>query len=130
MALRHDRGRRGEDLAARFFESLGWTVVDRNWRTGHVELDLVVRSGCTIAFVEVKTRAYSGPESSEFDPLDSLTPRKRRDVERASAAWVRMRPEALRGARTLRFDAVAVELVPGRPPKVRHVPDAWRAGER
>jgi putative endonuclease len=130
MALPHDRGRRGEDLAARFLEGLGWTVVDRNWRTGHLELDLVVRSGSTIAFVEVKTRAYSTQGVSAFDPLDSLTSGKRRDVERASAAWVRMRPEVLRGARTLRFDAVAVELVPGKPPTVRHVPDAWRPGER
>jgi putative endonuclease len=130
MALSHDRGRRGEDLAARLLEDLGWTILDRNWRTGHVELDLVVRLGTTIAFVEVKTRAYPGPGALPFDPLDSLTPRKRREVERASAAWVRLRSEALRGARTFRFDAVAVELVHGRSPTVRHVPDAWRPGER
>jgi putative endonuclease len=130
MASRHDRGRRGEDLALRFLEGLGWTLLDRNWRAGHAELDLVVRLGTTIAFVEVKTRAYSGPESPGFDPLDSVTYRKRREVERASAAWVHLRPEALRGARTLRFDAVAVELVPGRPAKVRHLPDAWRPGQR
>jgi putative endonuclease len=130
MARLHDVGRWGEELAARFFERLGWTVLDRNWRFGPVELDLVVRSATTIAFVEVKTRSYLGTEAADFDPLESLTSRKRREVERASAAWVRMRPEALRGARTLRYDAVAVELVPGKLPNVRHLPDAWRPGER
>jgi putative endonuclease len=129
MALQHDRGRRGEDLAARFLEGLGWTVLDRNWRAGHAELDLVARSGTTIAFVEVKTRAYPGLAAAEFDPLESVTPRKMREVERASAAWIRMRTERIRGVRTFRFDAIGVELVPGRPPRVHHVPDAWR-GER
>ena len=44
-----------ESLAAQYFESLGFTVLERNWRTGHKEVDLVVRRENLLVFVEVKS---------------------------------------------------------------------------
>lgn len=125
MGARHERGRLGEEAAAVFFRDLGWEILDRNWRSGHGELDLVVRSAGTVAFVEVKTRSGGGAG----DPLESITWRKRREVEKTSLAWLRERGRAVGGIRTVRFDAVAVDLVPGRRPSVRHLPDAWRIGD-
>lgn len=49
-------GNRGEDLALRFLEGLGYTLVARNWRCRAGELDLVVREQDCLVFVEVKTR--------------------------------------------------------------------------
>lgn len=49
-------GRYGEDLAARFLIKQGFKILARNWRTRYGELDLVVRLGQVIHFVEVKTR--------------------------------------------------------------------------
>ncbi len=49
-------GRRGERRAAWFYRLRGYSIVARNVRLRGGEIDLVVRRGRTLAFVEVKTR--------------------------------------------------------------------------
>ncbi len=61
---RHRLGRLGEDLAAAHLERLGYTVLARNHRTRHGELDIVATDGGTLVFVEVKTRR-AGPGARE-----------------------------------------------------------------
>jgi putative endonuclease len=122
--LRQHRGKLGEAQAARYLQERGWSVLARNWRAGHKELDLVARRGSTVAFVEVKAR-----RSGECGhPLESITRRKRRDVSAAALEWLRTDGRALEAGVRVRFDAVAVHLRPGRPPVVEHLPDAWRLG--
>lgn len=55
----HALGRRGEDVAHRYLEDLGYVVVDRNWTTinGLGELDMIAWDGDVLVFVEVKSRA-------------------------------------------------------------------------
>ncbi len=125
MGASHERGRRGERIAERHLSERGWEVLDRNWRSGHQEVDLVVRRKAVLAFVEVKTRSQAG----SGDPLESITGRKRLDIGRVAVHWLRAHGRFLGAVDTLRFDAVAVDLVPGRLPRVRHVADAWRIGE-
>lgn len=121
MANPHDLGRRGELLACAFLQRAGWVVLDRNYRIGHKEIDLVVRRGEIVAFVEVKTRAGSG----YGHPLDAVTHGKRREIEHVARAWIARhgRPDE-----RYRLDAVAIVWEPGRPPRVDHVADAWRLG--
>ena len=141
------RGRWGETVAANHLRRRGWTVLSQNWRDGPRELDLVVRRGPTLAFVEVKTRTGYGGHTGGH-PLESLTWRKRREVERAARAWLGWYrdvrdgkeevlpppPSAVQAAarepwpREIRFDAVVVRLEAGRPARIEHVPDAWRPG--
>lgn len=123
------RGREGEALAARYLETRGWRVLDRNWRDGPRELDLVAEREGVLAFVEVKTRG----DGSWGHPLDALTPRKRREVERAARAWLRRKQGTPRAAvgrppAQIRFDAVVVRLEATGEPGIHHVPDAWRPG--
>ena len=64
---RRGLGRHGEDLAARHLAAKGYEIVARNWRCETGELDLVVRDGDCLAFVEVRTRrgrALGTPEES------------------------------------------------------------------
>lgn len=118
----HALGRWGERVAARLLEGRGWRVLARNYRWRHKEVDLVVRRGRVVAFVEVKTRAGSGFGS----PLEAITPRKRREVEAAARHF--LREEAPPGV-LARFDAVGVvRRGGGLPPLVEHVEDAWRPG--
>ncbi len=105
-------------------EAAGWRILDRNWRDGPRELDLVAVRDDVLAFVEVKARSGSG----WGHPLEGITRRKRREVERAARAWIREHADAVRGRR-LRFDAVAVWFRVGRPERMEHVVDAWRVGQ-
>ncbi len=102
----------GEEVAACFLERAGYRILARNWRAGRLELDLVVRDGETIAFVEVKTRR-PGPQR----PAEAVDRRKRAHLRRAAARWIASRRE---WASEYRFDVVAVTLGPGRRATVRH----------
>ena len=49
-------GRLGEDEAALYLTSIGYTLRERNWRYGHEEIDLIADDFGEVVFVEVKTR--------------------------------------------------------------------------
>ena len=118
----NDSGRAGEELAARWLARHGMLVLDRNWRHGRNEIDIVARDGPTIAFVEVKTRRL-GPGGS---PAAAVTAAKRRRLSHAAAAWIATRPDE---GREFRFDIVEVTNAPGGLPLVEHWPDAFRTDE-
>lgn len=118
-----DTGRRGEEIAARFLAGRGWRILDRNYRAGPRELDLVARRARVLAFVEVKTR-----RSATFGhPLEAITRRKRNELAACARAWLREHPTPPGLVR--RFDAVSVRLGPGGSSEVEHVEDAWRVGD-
>ncbi len=98
-------GAAAERLAARYLERRGLRILDRNWRSGRRELDLVALEGQVVAFVEVRARS-GGPE----DPLESLDWKKRRDLRRAAEAWIQAHPGV---GREFRFDVVAARRVGG-----------------
>ncbi len=118
--MTHKRlGDRGEEIAARHLTQNGWTVLDRNFRMGRKEIDLIVRRDELVAFVEVKTR--SGPGFGH--PLESVTWKKRREIQQVASAWI----DRWGGpGQVYRFDAVAVTTSPAAGPVVEHVEDAWR----
>lgn len=119
MATSHELGRRGEALAAGWLRHRGWRVLERNFRFGHKEIDLIVRRGRLVAFVEVKTRSGRG----FGHPLDAVTLRKRREIEAVARCWATRhgRPDDI-----YRFDAIAVLWPEHGPATLEHVPDAWR----
>jgi putative endonuclease len=98
-------GARGEDLAHRFLQKLGYQVVARNWRAedGTGELDLVAWDGETLVVIEVKTRA-----TAEFGlPEEAVNEAKRHHLIRTAARFAR---EADVPFDRLRFDIVGVLL--------------------
>lgn len=122
MGRSHQFGQVCEQLAADRLCRLGWRVLDRNYRFGHKEIDLVIRRGDTVAFVEVKARS-----GSRFGhPLEAIGPAKRREIERVARSWIGRFGQP--GDR-YRFDAVAVTVDRAGEPRFDHVPDAWRAGQ-
>ncbi|MGD8698664.1 MAG: YraN family protein [Gemmatimonadales bacterium] len=122
MASHRDLGIRGERLAASHLERLGYTILERNYRSGRREVDLVVGLGDTVAFVEVKTRAGQG----FGHPLEAITALKRREVERVAVRWQQRNG---RPGQHYRFDAVGVLIEDNAAPVIEHIPDAWRLGE-
>jgi putative endonuclease len=115
-------------MAADHLAAAGWSILARNWRDGPRELDLVVYREGVLAFVEVKTRR--GDRCGL--PLEGITWRKRREVERAAAAWLTVGGHQLPHLNAIRFDAVAVRLPPNSregEAEVHHLEDAWWGGE-
>ncbi len=101
MAAKDELGRRGEELAAQWYERNGYAILARNWRCRAGELDLVVRREQTTAFVEVKTRtsvAYG-------HPFEAITAAKAARLRRLAAEWCQAEGPV---AGDLRIDAVAV----------------------
>lgn len=98
----------GEDIAADFVGSLGWIVLERNWRNRYGELDLVgvdphTTDGPTLVVVEVKTRA-----SRTFDdPVMAVTPDKLARMRRLARTWLAGQE---RRWRQIRFDVISVQL--------------------
>lgn len=77
-------GRRGEEAAAGLLRRAGLRILDRNWRAGRLELDIVCQDGATVVFVEVKTRS----SAKRGGPEGALTPAKQRSLSRAAQAWL------------------------------------------
>ncbi len=60
-------GKKGEDLACRYLEELGYKILERNFRIRGGEIDIVAKDGEFLVYVEVKTRysyQYGLPEES------------------------------------------------------------------
>ena len=103
MADKDLLGRAGEDRAAQHLESLGYEVLDRNWRASGGELDLVVASHSHVLVVEVKTRT-----SDRFGhPLEAIDDVKKARLWRLAMAWIAAHPQQVQGRR-LRIDAIGI----------------------
>jgi putative endonuclease len=111
-------GLRGETYAYWFLRRRGYTVIARNFtlpnRDG--EIDLVGYDRDTLAFVEVKTRDASSPNSSR--PEDAVNSRKRVNLAQMAAAFLRAH-RLDRASVSTRFDILAIETRPGSRPAVR-----------
>ncbi|MGZ4292115.1 MAG: YraN family protein [Gaiellaceae bacterium] len=90
-----------ERRAAWWYRLRGYRVLARNAWAGGYELDLVVRRGRTLVFVEVKSKSGDG----HGDPLEMVTPLKVERVRRAAEAWLGR--NAALGGLAVRFDVVA-----------------------
>lgn len=100
-ASRQALGAAGEAQAAAWYEAHGYVVVDRNWRCGEGELDLVVRSSRELVFVEVKTR-----RSDRFGvPAEAVTLAKQRRLRALAGRY--LEGTGARAA-SLRFDVVSI----------------------
>ena len=103
-----------EAQAARWYRLRGYRILAANaWLAG-AELDLVVRRGRVLAFVEVKSKAGDG----RGDPLEMVTPVKVERIRRAAAAWLATHED--HAGLDVRFDVVAV-----RRGRVEQVPAAF-----
>lgn len=103
MAAKDDLGRAGERRAARHLESLGYTILDRNWRCRAGEIDLVAATPTELVVVEVKTRRGDG----FGHPFEAIDDTKKARLWRLAAAWIAQNRAEVQGRR-LRFAAVGI----------------------
>lgn len=123
MAEHNLLGHAGEEAVCRYLVHKGYRLRDRNWRYGHLELDVVAEWLGEIVFIEVKTRSHEGLVA----PRESVTHSKRQHLLDAGAAYLAYHRLDLA---PFRFDVV--EVVGTAPPfSIRHIENAFTAwGER
>ena len=106
---RHDTGAAAESAAARYLTSQGLVLLDTNVRYRDGELDLVMRDGDTLVFVEVRYRA-----STDFGgAAASVTPTKQRRLIRAATRYLAAHPKY--SVLPCRFDVIGAEGNPDAP---------------
>ncbi len=119
---RHRLGWAGERLARCYLEGCGWKVLERRYRIGRTEVDLIVQRGGVVAFVEVKARW----STTYGHPLEAVGWVKKRDIARAAGAWIDRSGST---GKQVRFDVIGVSWKKGRA-IIEHVKDAFRPGWR
>ena len=100
MNLREE-GQSAEALAADFLKRQSYRILDRNYRVGLGEVDIIAKDGDTICFVEVKMRRTSTFGS----PFDAVAKPKMRKL--VQVAFCYLKAKNLEQCRA-RFDVVAV----------------------
>lgn len=119
MNSRGELGRRGEDAALGYLRGIGLQLVARNWRSGHLEVDLVMEDTVSIRIVEVKTlRGEDG-----FDPSENVTGDKRRKLIKAARAFYVSHPSP----KEIKFDVVTVVILDNEVVRIDYLPDAFDA---
>ncbi len=110
-------GRRSEDLAARHLKKLGYTILERNFKTARGEIDLVARHGQVVVFIEVKAR-----HSDRFGhPAEAVTPVKQRKLSMAGLEYLKLK--GLEEA-SARFDVVTIDAGT-RPARIEVIANAF-----
>jgi putative endonuclease len=116
-AARQAFGELGERIAERWLRGRGWRVMQRRFRSGHRDIDLVVERDGLVAFVEVKAR-----RGDRFgDPVEAVNWRKQKELGRSARVWIDRHGRALEA---YRFDVIGV-LVAGPRVRIRHVENAF-----
>jgi putative endonuclease len=110
-------GLTGERVAERWLRGHGWRVLERRYRSGHRDIDLIAERHGLVAFVEVKAR--SGVQFG--DPVAAVHWKKRREIARSASVWIARHG---RPGEQYRFDVIGV-LVSGERVRIRHVENAF-----
>lgn len=115
-------GDEGEELAAAYLESKGYTVLDRNYHFERAEVDIVAYDNeMCIVFVEVKTRSTN----RYGEPEEHIDEEKIQNVYKAAEAWIYERK--MDGA-PVRFDIISVLQQDEDAPDIKHFENAFRKG--
>lgn len=98
-------GRRGEDVACEFLTGKGHTIVERNYRSGHLEIDIITLDKDGVHFVEVKSRVAPVAVS----PEENVTAAKQKKVADAALRYLHTsKDKRLSADLEVNFDVVAV----------------------
>lgn len=115
-------GALGEDAAARYLESAGYEIVERNWRCSVGEVDIVARGDdpSQVVLVEVKARRVARVDAPVAPEL-AVGPKKRAKYRTMALIYLSLNAEVS----AVRFDVIGVGVAPSGECKVRHLPGAY-----
>ena len=106
----------GEELAAAYLREKGYVILERDWHSGHRDIDIIAKKDNTIVFVEVKTRS-----SRDFlAPITAVNLQKQNNLLRAINHYLQYK----RINSAYRFDVITIVGTPGSlTPEIEHIED-------
>ena len=109
-------GQTGEQMAARFLTDLGYSILEHNYRRGHLEIDLIALDGDELVIVEVKSRAYD----NILQPEEAVDHKKRQALIRLANEYVKNHNRR----ENVRFDIVSI-VSNTNGTEIRHLKNAY-----
>ena len=120
MTEKQLRGAIGEQAAVDYLRQNGFMIVERNYRIGRSEIDIIATRYDELHFVEVKTRKYGTMTA----PEEAITEQKLRAMRRAASAYMAQHHSILEP----KFSLIAIEIIGNRVEALRFVEDALQYG--
>lgn len=115
MAAHNELGKWGEDTAAEFVEKQGYEILERDWKSGHHDLDIIAKDKGTLVIIEVKTR-----RNRLFgDPEEAIDYKKRQSLQSAINHYVKSHHIKA----PVRFDIISIVGIIGSAPEIDHIKD-------
>ncbi len=110
-------GNDGENIATSYLIKKGYTILDTNWRYGHLEVDIIAEYNGMVVFCEVKTRTSNTLGS----PEQFVTKQKQNNLIRAANFYFTKK----HCSQEVRFDIIGI-LQKGDKVELTHMEDAFQ----
>jgi putative endonuclease len=110
-------GNKGEDMAEEYLKAQGYTILHRNWRFKHWEVDIIANKAKFLHFIEIKTRtssAYGKPE-------ESISKSKMDNLLNAAEEYQYLNPQW----KFIQFDVLAITLQYNQPAEFYMIEDVY-----
>ena len=104
MSQHNEIGKKGEEIAKKFLEKNGYKIIEQNYKTKYAEIDLVIKKGKDLVFVEVRTKIgenFGAPE-------ETINKKKIRKIKNNAMAYVATK----KWNSSFRIDAICIVLKP------------------
>lgn len=119
MAAHNELGKWGEEMAAEYLQQKGYRIIERDWRSGNRDIDIIAQAPdlSTLVFVEVKTRK----NEVIMRAADAVNPSKARNIALSANNYIKMRHvDGL-----LRFDIITIVGTNAQNMKLEHIINAF-----
>jgi putative endonuclease len=116
MSRNRKIGNLGEEIATNYLIGQGYEIVEKNWTTGHKEIDIITRKNDIFVFIEVKTRT----SLKQGMPEESISTKKISSVTEAARIYLFDKKY-----KDIRFDVVSIFLPQNATHELLHIQDAF-----
>lgn len=117
MAKHIHTGKAGEQLAEIYFAGHNYTILEKNWRHSHWEVDIIASKNNVLHFIEVKarrTKNYGLPE-------DKVSNKKIQNLINAAEEYLYLHPEWKR----IQFDVLSIIIIKNNEPEYFLIEDVY-----
>lgn len=119
MAQHNELGKWGEEMAIRYLQNKGYIVIERDYKVGRMDLDIIAtdEDGTETIFVEVKTRTWD----DVMDPVYAVDRKKIRNIGKCANAYIK----SLNLNTEIRFDIITIVGDNETNMNIEHIEDAF-----